>query len=636
METKDKFPETEQNFRQDSIKDYVFDSLPSGTGQYIIIAWGKIINDRTGSYKQQIVLKRYSEKDSPSKVWNLKDYSNFCYCVVDLGSIKVLSPGTIIQNQKIKYHIEEYLERTQIVINSPQDLERRPFRVMYDPTFQFWERTFFSTPVDKLEIRLFNDPVFGQVVIPSTVIADYYYYGRVYLIKAVLEGKIDLKYKNRNDVFNPLRLSDIITPNGKRVVLVELQRTMDFKDQVKIARLAYDEYFRFKCLDIFTNLTKGTPSDSFINTDLPIQEPTKLSVYGVTVIGKAGRFFLVHSISMCSVKPPFDLVISSKNFRPKGKVKGSELDNQGTEQAQSNSLSNSLSLLTNNQKKKIKMHLEDVGKRNIGSGRPRWDSVSKNLSYTKDQTDNFLDEDTINEKDFEDSSKEKVLTEILHKFGLAIGQSTDPNKKGAENILQLKVFAENLGKPKPAPPTTAFHIIEKISNQITSSLKFKNLDVKSSIRCPVAEGEDKYSSFPTKEFFIEPDINKRKIYLDFSFINVRTKGYSHHRRVFIFEIFVGAHVFYIIDIEPKYKIAGNAISAAKFISTFGVLFYAKKNALDDEFLKGIMKSIVIHQKTSLGRWVFLREKFNFEFQLIKHHPGQITHDKMIQFIARLI
>ncbi len=191
----------------DDTKKYVFESLPDGSGKWIILAWGKIIYDQTGSYKQQIILKRFYDSDFLSKIWDLKDRSKLIYRDVDIGSLKVLSPGTIVQDQKIKSHIEEYLQKVHIVIKDPQVLEKKPFRILYDPTFPNWERTIISSSIDKVETRLFHDPVMGQIVIPCSVISDYYYFGKLYLIKAVLEGMIDLRFKSGNHVFNPSRLA---------------------------------------------------------------------------------------------------------------------------------------------------------------------------------------------------------------------------------------------------------------------------------------------------------------------------------------------------------------------------------------------------------------------------------------------
>lgn len=620
---------------QENIKDYIFDVLPDSAGKWIVVAWGKIINERAGSYEQEIVLKRYSEKDEPSRTWDLRDPSKLFFCKVNLGSLRVLSPGTIVQNQKVILFPHEYLVKREIRIEKPQELLKQPFRILYAPTFPSWERRDLISSVDKVETRVVDDPHI-KVLIPCNVIADYYYYGMTYLIKAILEGKLSSRFKNANDVYNPRLQPPRVSPTGQIVVRVELQRRMSYKDRVKIARLAYDDYFRFKCLDISTGIMNGNLDESYVNTDLPIDEPITLSVYGVEINNGREKFFLVHSISKCSSKPPFDLVINAKRFT--GKTHFEDTSNTSGDDTDPNDKTIGISPKPNG-KKRSKTRLKKGGKKNIGNEKPLWNSLPEDIPYDKDQQNNFPENLAINEKDFIDPQKQEELTEILRKFGFATGLTTNPNKKGTDNILQLGFFSTSPVKPKAAPPTTAFQIIENLGLLIEESLRGRLYKVASKTCCPVIEGVDKYSAFPVKELTDEltkkgMNLDQLRLYLNFCFKNVRENYHTQHRRIYINEMIVNGHCFYTMDLEPKYKLENEKKEIEKFISSFGVIFHTYKFTLENDGLKDILKKIVTtHKDKNSSRWKFLTE-CGFDFLRIQHRADQRSFDKVTEFILR--
>lgn len=620
------------------IRDLIFDSLPPGPDQWLIVAWGKIVNQRTGSYKQEIVLKKYSDKDIPTSTWDLRDPSQLFFSELDIGKIKVLSPGTIVQNKKIKLFIEDYLKPIQITVDDPQSLHKKPLRVIYDPIFPDWERKIVSSSVDKVETRVFHHPDLGFVMIPSTSIADYFCYGTVYLTKAVLEGKIDHKFQNRNDAYNPNRIVKRVSPiNKMAIVLIELGRKMDFKDRFKIARLAYDDFFRHKVLDIFTNISNGEIAESYIDMDLPVTGPTTLTVFGVPINGKGGRFFLVHSIAMCSTKAPFDLVLAGKDFRRKSSLFNGTNVIQGSD-TEEEDRTNTTITLTNLSRpaKRTITHLKENGDKNIGDGKTHWDSLPEELEYRKNQADNFSEDNAINEADFADPEKQEKVIEIMRKFGISLGLSTSPDKTSSDYTMQLKIFADGFFKPKPPPPTTAFQIIEKLTDIFYVALTTRGFNVTSSIRCPIAEGNDKYSVFPVEEFRKEPNLSLRKRYVNYCYIDVRSKGQTHFRRVFICELIVKSFVFYFMDVEPKYKIEDKQNEFKKYMSSFGVIFFAGKNIINDVKLEKILRSIVVQNRTSSCRWDFLESEFGFLFQRIKHHSSEQSIKTVSRFVYQTI
>jgi len=608
---------------QEDIKTYVFEILPTGLDKWIVVAWGKIVNDRTGAYEQEIILKRYSENET-SKIWDMKDSSKLIYCKVNLGSLRVLSPGTIIQNQRIVQFVHEYLVKTEIRIEDPKAMLKKPFQVLYDPIFPEWERSHLLNSIDKVETRFYRGKNL-QIFIPCNVIADYYYYGETYLIKAIMEGKLDNRFKDGNDVYHPKNLSRHRSPTGKVIVRVELQRRMSFKDNFKIARLAHDYYFHSKSLDIRTGILRGSTDESYIDTDLPVEGPITLSVYGVEISSKGGNFFLVHSISKCSAKPPFDLILAGKPFKNESLLEDAENGSGIPDDSTKDLLG-----ISPKARKSFRVELSKNGKKNIGGQKPLWNSVPKALPYNRNQENNFPKDAEINERDFTDPKKRDKLTEIIRKFGIAAGLSTNPNNAGSSNILQLGLFAKGPARSRPEPPTEAFQAIEELTLFIEEMLKGKNYQMNSNLLCPFPEGLDRYSAFPVNDLLNEPGIDRKKI-LNFCYLNIREKGHTHYRRIYIKELVVGDHFFYIMDVEPKYKGMRQNELIERFISLFGVIFYAHRSALDENNLRRILFLIVTTYKSPSGGWKFLNE-LGYRFRLIEHRVGQRSFDRFSQFI----
>ena len=609
----------------ENIKDYIFENLPDGSDKWIVVGWGKVVNERTGSYDQEIVLKRFQEHDQPSKIWDLTDASKLVFCKMNLGSLRVFTPGTIVQEQKIFRFVHEYLKRREIKIDDPQSLSKIPFRRLYDPIFPSWERNYLVTSIDRAEARLLEGPKLNTFF-PCNVIADYYCYGTTYFTKAQMEGRISSRFCNGNDVYNPNTLSRKRSPTGKMIVRVQLQPKMSYKDQFKIARLAHDSDFRTKCLDISTSIRRGTIYESYVDIDFPVEGPITLSVYGVEVRNTTENFFLVHSISTCSAKAPFDLIIVGKKFVGKSVFEDTA---NGSGDGEGNK-DQGLGISPRKPgKPRRKVTLNKNGKTNIGENKPLWNGNTDDLAYERDQSDNFPDHAAVNEKDFSDPGKKEELDEILRRFGFAGGLTTNPNKSGAADTLQLSLFASGPAKSKPAPPTQAFEIIEDLAQLVEESLRCNQHRVSSEIRCPVPQGIDKYSAFPVDELMARGHVKSRD-HLNFCFKNVREKQHNDHRRVFVCQLTVDEHTFYLMDIEPKYKVLNDKLEVKRLVASFGVIFHSNDSLLTDQDLISILKHAVI----SFGKWEFLKSTFGFKYLRIQHRSTQLPFNRIIGFIAR--
>lgn len=252
------------------IKEFNFDSLPDDNSEWLVLALGKTINNLRGPYKQQIVLRKLSTTDDPTDIRDI-EANHISYCLVDIGRIRIFSPGTIIQNKRIKRFVEEYLEKRLIKIANPQSLKNEKLHFNKQMTMPY---LFDINGVNVKRIKSSEEKY--EVIIPCSVIADYYFFGTTPLTEAVLNGKLDKKVKIRNPVFNPA--AKIILAGSKRIGHVEIGSSMHLRDQVKIARIALDDFYWHKCMGVFTSWLAKSPTGSFIEVNFPVEEPIGLWV----------------------------------------------------------------------------------------------------------------------------------------------------------------------------------------------------------------------------------------------------------------------------------------------------------------------------------------------------------------------
>lgn len=600
-----------------NIKDLVFSALPEGNAKWLVVGWGKTINDASGSYKQQIVLRKLSKNEDPGHL-KRQDLGNLLfYSVVDIGSIRIFSPGTIVQNQKIKFFIEDYLEKRTFRILDPQSLRKSKLhhysRQSSLPLF---------SDLELIKVRSFADSETNLlVVVPCSVIADYYYFGSTPLTKAIFEGTFDLEKRVRNTVFNPHRVFRSVSSTKKNIGYIELDRRMVLDDRVKIGRLALDGFFWNKCMGIFTSMIEQESCGSFMETDFPINEPTDLIVYGVTI----EKVFLVHSISKCTAKPPFDVLIAGKPFKGKEQRKYNH-------ESSSNEVKDSL-FLTGSQKKnkkKSRTHLDSSTITLVKMDRPKWDAGSESLSYDKDQSNSFLEEDVINEKDLIDPRKQEQIADFIHKNGLAFALSTNPDKLGSEETLQLNLFARGPFTPLKHLPTNAFSIFEKLAGALEAALRSQGYNVQSKICCPEKIGNDPYTAFPISMIRSDQELNKIEN-VNFCFLQVKKYAHTIYRRVFISHLSIDGSNLYLVDIEPKYSNK----KTEKFLASFGVIFHTGDFELTEMELKDILIQIVVSHKTADSRWRFLERKFGYSYLKIKHRGLNLSYHNILKFLFTL-
>lgn len=96
---KSKKSEKASEHKNVKVKQLVFINLRVRSSKWIVVACGKIVNERDGNYKQETVFKKYTEWKNPNITWHLKDYHKLAYITVNLGSIRFFAPSTHCSKQ---------------------------------------------------------------------------------------------------------------------------------------------------------------------------------------------------------------------------------------------------------------------------------------------------------------------------------------------------------------------------------------------------------------------------------------------------------------------------------------------------------------------------------------------------------
>ncbi|MFM8913675.1 MAG: hypothetical protein ACKOE6_12300, partial [Flammeovirgaceae bacterium] len=390
------------------IVDFSFNFLPDSEDAFIVLCWGRVINDLTGDYKIQVILNKLREGwDGPNV--NVHDYkldSLQVEVIATLGVIRALGPGTIVQTKKIIKFINEYRrEKSRLLdIADAQNFELVRLGQLTDDftgrgtnilkATKGYQKYFNAgDSMGKVPAHLFvrtdaNGREIEKVLIPCGVLIDYYFFGRPKLIRSILSGKIDRTDKKLNSVYDPKKVTSDISPDNKRLAYLRLEKDMFDVDAFKIGRLAHDHFFWNTCNEI--NKAIVANPDAYLQCGVPVTGSSKLLVYGREIETSKGKFYYVYKVIKCSSAGPFDGLIISR-------------DNPGwsTSDAGSKHLENGNNALTievngpapPKPKKKIKFKNGDTPK-NVSDGNAHWQSVDEEVDYENVEINNF-DSDLI-------------------------------------------------------------------------------------------------------------------------------------------------------------------------------------------------------------------------------------------------
>lgn len=604
-----------------SVSDEAFEFLPKSTIPRVVIGWGRILNDHSGSFKQEIISVLHDEDNPEKLVVKRRDDNRLCN-KVDLGSLKLFSPGTVFQNQKITKQVHEYLKKQTFTIENPRSLEESTLN------FGLAHFTIYTNYILRAEKSLDEIPVvkaqgfkdFKELIIPCSAIADYYYYGMSKMIKYILEGKVDREIASNNKLYDPEELGQEKLSSGKTIARIHLEKDMYTDDAVKIARLAHDEFFWDSCLQMNSQLI-GRKKSRQLKTKFPIQGPTTLQFYGVEAIMQGENNFIVQSISMCSSKMPFDGLYVSRdnpgghNKRSFNSEKEDAIKDEKTEEEKKN----------NGTKPTIRIGIENKNPDpKVGVGKAGYNSQDKDMSFERDQVDNFDNANIFLEETITEDGEESGLLEFLYRFDENVDFTTMIEKSGDKATTRINLSSKSPIVTLDPPQVTCFDMIEKAIDQLPTHLITNTI-------CPFPKGNDKYSTFDPNKYANEENeknLSNRK----WCHINIQKKRFKIYRRIFIKEIFVSEKYFYVMDIEPKYLKPGKNNTSSHVPKFAAILIQTSKTTqttkiTDKEFVL-LLEEIVKHR----GNWNLLGNENDRQLIRIPHIGHEYIANKIKEFI----
>ena len=585
-------------------KDFLYDFLPNSSDPWIVLGWGRVLNSGKGSYQIQVILNQISHFQKLKATQDFELQQGQITVTVGLGILRALTPGTIVRNRRIISHIHNY-RSTYKTININVDLKERGILQDFVGVGNIGESSFFSTELmGKLPVillRNFKD-IDVPVIIPCATIANYYFFGYSKLIKYELEGKIS-KNRASNKVYDPSKSEISLSQNEKIVALVRLEKDMKSADAFKIARLAHDQYFWNKCLEINKNLIKKNPGDSFLECDLPIEGRTQWQVYGRKIALPAGDIYFVYSIRKCESKAPFDALIVSR-------------DNPGGyDSSQTVEYPKHL-----NSDWRVKFKRGDILPKkepmitNLSAAYKSWED---SFYFENPEDQNFPESQIIDERDLTDpisrSSNYAVFTKVVGDFHFTIEDDGSSN----QSVQKIQLSSNSIAKPTYDSVLHCFDLANEAVSQIKMKLEDGGFqkDFEGKVLRPIKIPGPQYSILPANSYeSTDPASVRCK---KFCFMNIKRKGYNVFRQIFIYEMRFTNRYFYILDLEPKYKKGKNSDTTVRFYRSLGVVL-SPPECLNNEQLKRVLKGIVDNH----GKWTFLDQYGSCRYRTFKHTTAE--------------
>jgi hypothetical protein len=611
-----------------SIKENPFESLPKDHGYWVVVAWGRVISTRKDkNYKVEVVLRKFDRVRGKSP-FDLSSFTDQISRDVNLGSIRTFSPGTVFYHGQIAEYVHGHIKKIKIDIEDPQGLNAADFSDVFSIASRSQIGQLFIVNIDpsveKCPVRILeHDEKLGRVIFPCSVIADYYYFGQWRMIQTILEGRIDANKRHRNGLYDPKTLVVQETAQGEIATIITLRRDMAFEDELKIARIAVDPYYRHKCLDISNGLLYRKKNDSFINTDFPIKVPTRLFVYGSHVQTKMGRAFLVHSISFCSSPMPFDGLLSGRE--DDWKNPGNSSNQNGAYNEQPKELPEKAIVIDRTGSASDKDSKKKPKKaKPITEERPLYKSATQTKKFEKDEAFNFSKDNIVRARELDESGKNNRVKKFKKRFQIFEKLSTDPGNGNNPKIGRLKILPKGFVPPADVITPAYFDKIRDVKGNAEEHYKkLHEVSVRLIAPYPI-EGTD-YSSFDIKQF--EKPTIETKDWLEkkkFCYLKTRQHSFTIIRRVFIAELIINKHYFYLMDIEPKYS------------TSSAVVIYSSTD-ISREF-ESILDKMVEKHNIKGGVWKVLDLKeFKLPYQKFSHYSNVKASFRNVQdFIERYV
>lgn len=531
--------------------DNPFELLPDA-GYWVVVAWGRVVNTGKGNYKINVILRKIpaSQKASP---FDLSRFTEQVTLLVDLGSIRAFSPGTVFFQREVAKYIHNHVKKVKIDLPNPQALDQKRFKDVFGLGSGNYYPLFDIDPtIENCPVRVFKSATkHGDIIFPCSVIADYYYFGEWRMIKYILEGKIDSLKRHKNGLYNPTTLTVPDPDVNEKLGVITLRREMTFNDELKIARIAFDSFYRDTCLAIATGLLRAEHNESFIKTDFPIEKPTKLSVYGSSVNTNAGKAFLVHSISFCTSPMPFNglLVGREDDWKNPSKTdsESGKKENDPEKLPDGSFVIDRTGRDPNTNPKKTRK-----GKP-ISEKPPLYNSAKQQADFEKEEAFNFSKDNILRARELDQDGTSKKLKKFKKRFKIFDKLSTNPDLGSDPNIGKLSLRPGGLFNTKNENTEDYFNKIQIIRLAAENHYMSRH-KVSGNLVQPYPIKNSKFSSFDLKRF--ENRDNETQEFYDmklFCYIKPRFNGFTEMRRVYIAKLLIDTHYFYLLDVEPKYS-----------------------------------------------------------------------------------
>lgn len=602
----------------DSITSKSFEFLPDGDDFWIILFWGRSLNDGSKYYQIELVLHKLNIRELDKETfYDFRLVPRQGRTVISTVQVlRAFSPGTIIHKKRIVKFIHQYRDLTKdIAIKQEQQFQASSIKEHFGDGY-------FSVGANGVPTISFESKG-SRIVIPCAVLADYYFFGKPKLIQFILEGKIDRVKPKSNKVYNPKMVQVSPTSTGKMLAYIRLERDMFDVDAFKIARLAHDPSFWNKCIELHSNLLKRSPDDSFLRCTFPIDQDCSIKVFGREF--REEKIYLVYKIIHCNSNAPFDaLIVSRDNPGSKKPVGNSGEEGSRNAGGQSRGLPDNTFNPPPPPGKKTD--------RPVGNGKAGFNNLEADFSFSSLEKNNIDDSMVISEEFLLGSggSDEKVksLAGLVGDFDY----TTNPEKGEKNSIFRMNLSAHGSGKPAKPIPTSCFELIE---NATMFAEEILNRNPSAGFTGNVIRNDRpipsyKYSIFPLYKIKDDPqasDLRKDEL-RKFCFMYIKQNRFSIFRMVFIKQWVLNQRYFYIVDIEPKYSKKNNGYTYSRAIiltkkSTGDFLQITKLDELLFETIK---------QK---GKWSQVGYIFNnFDFRTFNHTTPEQMKDEICQFVKQ--
>ena len=577
-----------------------------------IYCWGETVNKFTGSYAFNIIAGvEYTNRFGVARrgMWPFE---------VDLGGLKLFSPGTIFHESKIKSFVHEHAQKRNIVIEDPQSLKIKMLSQYFDMNYDI-EYVDYSPKSRMNDLPAFIIPNYSNydyLIIPCSVVADYYYYGMPKMIDYLLKGQFK-KNRSENKIYDPEKSQYVFLADGRRVAYVRLEKEMYSIDAVKIARLAHDPFFWDAAMEMVGGLVHQT-EPTYLTTRFPIKQSTTLSFYGRDLILHERKVCLALSIASCTARLPFDALIVSRD-NPGASVLGQlGFDSDGKEPDDPNGK------LPPKQYSLYVGPSKSPGLDKVGKGKAGRNSLDVNERYFRDQQDNFDCWNVVPEEAFVSGSgsPSKRFDGFLLNFGEVLEFLTfSLGRSGKARRRRLILTGSGPIEGEDVKQVSCFEMTEAALAALAIPGSAYNIEpIK-----PYPAGKDSYSRLPV-EFFQAND-SETKSSLKFCYINPRKKKLRIFKRVLVKEIQVDGLFFYVMDIQPN-ETEGNNDKVLISSKKRAIIFCNIERSKIENF-----KEILIETVKGRAKWfkVMLHLPF-LDSERITHTNYQSMSSRFSKFI----